>query len=95
MLKYPAAGSKKDCKDFLKLKKELQILMTSFYASDNFDSIQVMEKLMVIKSKTAELIESHEITISFIELSNMLTIAPLIINLCIEEKKRQADCIEW
>lgn len=60
-------------------KKELKMIMTSFYAHEKKDKVKALDRIELLKSQTADLIERQKITTSLIELTNMLTVASIII----------------
>lgn len=67
---------------FAILKKELQVLITVFYTSENRDKDHAVEKIKMLKNAAVSLIEKDKIAIPFIEFSNMLVTALIIIKQC-------------
>lgn len=88
--KYPNTENKKDQITFLILKKEIQALLTSFYSSEERDTDFAIQKIKLIKDTAETLVVNQQITIPFIEFSNMLTVALIIIKHC---KKRKSPFI--
>ena len=64
---------------FESLKKELKKIMTSFYANEDRNFDITLDKIEALKVKTEALTESLKITISFIELINMIAVASMIV----------------
>ncbi|MBB4804628.1 L-aspartate oxidase [Flavobacterium nitrogenifigens] len=87
--KFPKAHRVDDYMAFEILKKELQKLVTSFYTSEERDAEQVFIKIKELHNYAVSLTESHEITIPFIEFSNMIATALLIIKQCKEAPNKQ------
>lgn len=88
--KFPDSEIKTDYVAFLILKKEIQALITNFYSSEERNTDYAIQKIKLIKNAAETLIHGQEITIPFIEFSNMLTVALIIIKHC---KKRKAPYI--
>jgi L-aspartate oxidase len=88
--KFPDSEIKTDYAAFLILKKEIQALITNFYSSEERNTDYAIQKIKLIKSAAETLIHGQEITIPFIEFSNMLTVALIIIKHC---KKRKTPYI--
>lgn len=84
--KFQSAGIQNDYGAFHILKKELQILVTYFYASQDRDSYLALQKIKLLKDAAENLTDRNEITIPFIEFSNMLTTALIIIKQCQRKK---------
>lgn len=84
--KFPKMHGANDYHAFAILKKELQSLVTTFYTSEDHDADEALKKIKLINNTAVALIEAHEITIPFIEFSNMLTTALIIIKQCKREK---------
>ncbi|MBE8724354.1 L-aspartate oxidase [Flavobacterium hungaricum] len=80
--KFPKAEQSNDYHVFDILKKELQILVTAFYTSGNCNAALTKAKIEILHEEAVSLIKSHEITIPFIEFSNMTATALLIIEQC-------------
>lgn len=80
--KFPKAHQSNDYYAFDILKKELQTLLTTFYTSSERDAELAFAKIKMLNNSAISLIETHEITIPFIEFSNMLATALLIIKQC-------------
>ncbi|MFC0779669.1 L-aspartate oxidase [Flavobacterium sp. HJSW_4] len=80
--KFPKAEQTDDYHSFEILKKELQKLVTSFYTSEERDSDLAFEKIKSLHNDAVSLTETHEITIPFIEFSNMIATSLLIIKQC-------------
>lgn len=86
--KFPKAQQNNDYYAFDILKKELQILVTAFYTSDERDADLAIEKIKMLNNAAISLIEVHEITIPFIEFSNMLATSLIIIKQCKSTNKQ-------
>lgn len=61
------------------VRKELRVIMTCFYADTEMDSSVALEQISTLKTKTDTLIDSHTISVPLVELTNMLTVASIII----------------
>ncbi|QSW88801.1 L-aspartate oxidase [Flavobacterium endoglycinae] len=85
--KFPKAEQSNDYHAFTILKKELQSLVTAFYTSEDRNADLAIQKIEMLNNTAASLIETHEITIPFIEFSNMLAVALLIIKQCKASQK--------
>ncbi|MFB9076463.1 L-aspartate oxidase [Flavobacterium procerum] len=85
--KFPKLPQLNDYYAFDILKKELQQLVTAFYTSENRNADLVSEQIKALNDSALSLIKPHEITIPFIEFSNMLTTSLIIIMQCKAEKK--------
>lgn len=88
--KFTGTENKKDHVTFLVLKKEIQALLTNFYLSEERDTDFAFQKIKLIKNAAETLAAKQQITIPFIEFSNMLTVALIIIKHC---KKRKTPFI--
>lgn len=86
--KFPKVQESNDYYAFDILKKELQKLLTSFYTSNERDAEMVFQKIKTLNNSAISLIETHEITIPFVEFSNMLATALLIIKQCKAKEKQ-------
>ncbi|MBO9584292.1 MAG: L-aspartate oxidase [Flavobacterium sp.] len=80
--KFPKAHRVDDYLAFEALKKELQKLLTSFYTSEERDAELAFVKIKALHDEAALLTKTHEITIPFIEFSNMIAASLLIIKQC-------------
>ncbi|MCM0668841.1 L-aspartate oxidase [Flavobacterium tyrosinilyticum] len=80
--KFPKAHQVDDYLAFEILKKELQKLVTAFYTSEERDAELAFEKIKELHNYAVSLTEAHEITIPFIEFSNMIAVSLLIIKQC-------------
>lgn len=80
--KFAKTEEPNDYNVFEILKKELQILVTSFYTSENRNPDLTAEEIKKLHEKAVSIIKSHEISIPFIEFSNMTATALLIIEQC-------------
>ncbi len=80
--KFPKTEQANDYYAFDILKKELQKLVTAFYTSEERDADLAFEKIKMLNNSAIALIETHEITIPFIEFSNMLAVSLIIIKQC-------------
>lgn len=80
--KFPKAHNVDDYLAFEVLKKELQKLVTSFYTSEERDADLTFEKIKELHNYAVSLTETHEITIPFIEFSNMIAASLLIVKQC-------------
>ncbi|CAM3733602.1 L-aspartate oxidase [Flavobacterium chungbukense] len=87
--KFPKAHRVDDYLSFEILKKELQKLVTSFYTSEERDSELVFIKIKDLHNYAVSLTESHEITIPFIEFSNMIATSLIIVKQCKEAPNKQ------
>jgi len=87
--KFPKAHRVDDYMAFEILKKELQKLVTSFYTSEERDAELYFIKIKELHNYAVSLTESHEITIPFIEFSNMIATSLLIIKQCKEASNKQ------
>ncbi|PTT15779.1 L-aspartate oxidase [Flavobacterium sp. HMWF030] len=85
--KFSTVNIKNNYEPYQILKKELQKLITLFYASDEHDTHLAMLKIKMLKNEAENLIDKNEITIPFIDFSNMLTTALIIIKQCQPEKE--------
>ncbi|MNY71489.1 hypothetical protein D3C86_2098410 [compost metagenome] len=57
-------------------------MVTSFYTSEERDADLAFEKIKSLHTNAVSLTERHEITIPFIEFSNMIAASLLIIKQC-------------
>ncbi|KAF2508833.1 L-aspartate oxidase [Flavobacterium foetidum] len=89
--KFPKIHYPNDYNAFDILKKELQQLMTNFYTSEHRNFDLASEEIKKLNSHAISFTERHEITIPFIEFSNMLTAALLIIMQCKLETKEMCE----
>jgi L-aspartate oxidase len=80
--KFPKAHNVDDYLAFEILKKELQKWVTSFYTSEERDADFAFAKIKELHNYAVSLTKSHEITIPFIEFSNMIAASLLIIKQC-------------
>ncbi|WP_338839528.1 L-aspartate oxidase [Flavobacterium ginsenosidimutans] len=80
--KFPKAHNVDDYLAFEILKKELQKLVTAFYTSEERDAELAFEKIKDLHNYAVSLTETHEITIPFIEFSNMIAASLLIVKQC-------------
>jgi L-aspartate oxidase len=80
--KFPKTEQSNDYHVFDILKKELQILVTSFYTSENRNHVLTQDKIKKLHETAISTINPNEITIPFIEFSNMTATALLIIEQC-------------
>ena len=80
--KFSKVSTQKDYSTFLILKKELRTIVTHFYTSDERNIELTLEKMMELQKMAANSIHKNEITIPFIEFSNMLTTARIIVKQC-------------
>lgn len=87
--KFPKAHRVDDYLSFEILKKELQKLVTSFYTSEERDAELVFIKIKDLHNYAVSLTESHEITIPFIEFSNMIATSLIIVKQCKEAPNKQ------
>jgi L-aspartate oxidase len=70
----------KNSTHFVKLKKELQTLITYFYANKDTNVAKILGKIESMKMKTvAVLFKKQKITTQQVEFTNMLTVAKIII----------------
>jgi len=86
--KFPKTDQSNDYHAFDILKKELQKLVTSFYINDESDAEFTFHKIKDLHNKAITLTEPHEITIPFIEFSNMIAASLLIIKQCKSSDKQ-------
>lgn len=86
--KFPKAHRVDDYLAFEILKKELQKLVTSFYTSEERNADLAFEKIKELHNYAVSLTEAHEITIPFIEFSNMLAASLIIIKQCKTQNKQ-------
>ncbi|PBJ10096.1 L-aspartate oxidase [Flavobacterium sp. ACN6] len=86
--KFPKAEQANDYHAFEILKKELQKLVTSFYTSEERDSELAFAKIKMLNDTAVSFTKSHEITIPFIEFSNMIAVSLIIIKQCTAAKKQ-------
>lgn len=84
--KYPNINTQNDYGAFKILKKELQILVTHFYSNEYRDTELAIQKIKMLKNTAQNLIDKTAVTLPFIEFSNMLTTALIIIRQCEREK---------
>jgi L-aspartate oxidase len=87
--KFPKVQQTNDYYAFAILKQELQNVITAFYTSNDRDADLAFEKIKMLNNTAISQIEAHEITIPFIEFSNMLATALIIINQCKEENNNR------
>ena len=87
--KFPKAEQTDDYHAFEILKKELQKLVTAFYTSEERDANLAFEKIKSLHNHAISLIEKHEITIPFIEFSNMIAASLLIVKQCKASANKQ------
>jgi len=80
--KFPKAHNVDDYLAFEILKKELQKWVTSFYTSEERDADFAFAKIKELHNYAVSLTKSYEITIPFIEFSNMIAASLLIIKQC-------------
>ncbi len=80
--KFPKTHQIDDYLAFEVLKKELQKLVTSFYTSEERDADLTFEKIKELHNYAVSLTAAHEITIPFIEFSNMLAVSLIIVKQC-------------
>ncbi len=65
---------------FIRLKSELQSLMTIYYTNKDTDFRKILDKIEAMKMKTVSLLfEKQKITTQLVEFTNMLTVAKLVI----------------
>lgn len=65
---------------FIRLKSELQSLMTIYYANKDTDFRKLLDRLELMKMKTVSLLfEKQKITTQLVEFTNMLTVAKIVI----------------
>lgn len=83
--KFPNSTNQTHYGAFLILKLELQALLTFFYTSEDRDTDLALHQIMLLKNAAETLITPNEITMPFIEFSNMLTTTLIIIKHCKEE----------
>lgn len=88
--KFPKAEQSNDYHAFDILKKELQMLVTSFYTSENRNPGLTVEKIKKLHETAISSINPNEITIPFIEFSNMAATALLIIEQCKKQNSLSA-----
>jgi len=67
------------------LKLELQALLTFFYTSEDRDADLALHQIKLLKNAAEALTTPNEITMPFIEFSNMLTTTLIIIKHCKRE----------
>ena len=80
MLKFDESLLDKDSNYFVKLKKELQTMMTFFYASKDSDFVRILNRIESMKMATVGLLfKKQKITTQLIEFTNMLTVAKIIV----------------
>lgn len=65
-------------KDIISLKKELKKIMTSFYTNEEIGNL-VLDQIKMLQLKLTIFSEEKKITLPLIEITNMLTVASLII----------------
>ncbi len=76
--KFQNIPVKIDSRKISVLKKELQEVMTNYYAGDEKAKAVAVQKIKHLKGITANLFESEDISIPLVEFTNMLTAASLI-----------------
>lgn len=65
---------------FIRLKSELQSLMTIYYTNKDTDFRKLLDKIELMKMKTVSLLyEKQKITTQLVEFTNMLTVAKIVI----------------
>jgi L-aspartate oxidase len=80
MLGFNEPLIKTNSKNFTKLKKELQVMMTHFYATKDADFDKIIDKIESMKMKTVALLfKKQKITTQLVEFTNMLTVAKIVI----------------
>ncbi|AWK06188.1 L-aspartate oxidase [Flavobacterium crocinum] len=80
--KFPKAHQVDDYLAFEILKKELQKLVTAFYTNEERDADLTFEKIKELHNYAVSLTQTHEITIPFIEFSNMIAVSLIIVKQC-------------
>lgn len=83
--KFPNSTNQNDYGAFLILKLELQALLTFFYTSEDRDADLALHQIKLLKNAAEALTTPNEITMPFIEFSNMLTTTLIIIKHCKRE----------
>ena len=80
MLQFDEPLMDRDSNYFMKFKKELQTMMTFFYASNDSDFVKILNRIESMKMATVGLLfKKKKITTQLIEFTNMLTVAKIII----------------
>jgi len=80
LLKFDEPLLDKDSNYFIKLKKELQTMMTFFYASKDSDFLKILNRIESMKMTTVGLLfRKQKITTQLVEFTNMLTVAKIIV----------------
>jgi len=80
MSKFDEPLMDRDSNYFVKLKKELQTMMTFFYASRGSDFVTILNRIESMKMATVGLLfKKQKITTQLVEFTNMLTVAKIII----------------
>ncbi|KIC00807.1 L-aspartate oxidase [Flavobacterium sp. JRM] len=86
MLGFNEPLVKTNSNNFIKLKKELQTMMTHFYANKDADFEKIIDEIESMKMKTVALLfKKQKLTTQLVEFTNMLTVAKIVI----EDHKEQ------
>ncbi|MCC9066190.1 L-aspartate oxidase [Flavobacterium piscisymbiosum] len=87
LLKFDEPLMDRDSNYFVELKKELQTMMTFFFANKDSDFAPILNRIESMKMATVGLLfKKQKITTQLIEFTNMLTVAKIIV----EQNKTEA-----